>query len=154
MNEWQRGDYSISTDKTKLDLKVIHTYLHSSYWAKGIPEEVVAKAIDGSLNFGVYKNAQLKGLEQVGFARVISDFATFMYVADVFILQAHRGQGLGVWLMDRVVNFEALQGIRTWTLLTADAHGLYEKFGFEVPEPGRFMRRKIAYPYPLKQERE
>ena len=145
MNEWHKGNYRVSTDKTALDVDVIHDYLTASYWAKGIPKETVAKSIEGSLSFGVFK-----GDEQVGFARVITDYATFMYLADVFVLEAHQGQGLAVWLMDVIVNYPALQGIRTWTLLTADAHGLYEKFDFEVPEDrSRFMRRKVPYPYPL-----
>ena len=145
MSLWHKGSYRISTDKTRLDIDIIHDYLTCSYWAKGIPKATVVRSIEGSLNFGVFKDD-----EQVGFARVITDYATFMYVADVFILEAHRGQGLGVWLMDVIVSHPELAGIRTWTLLTADAHGLYEKFDFEVPgDTSRFMRRKVPYPYPL-----
>jgi len=141
--EWQKRPYVISTDKAKLDIDVIHTYLTQSYWAKDIPKETVVKSIDASLNFGVYKETT-----QIGFARVITDYATFMYIADVFILEAHQGQGLGVFLIDCIVNYDVFKDIRTWTLLTADAHGLYEKFGFEVPEDrSKFMRRKVPYPY-------
>ena len=141
--EWFKGDYQVSTDRTKLNLHLIHSYLTNSYWAKGIPLEVVEKSIEGSLPFAVFREA-----EQVGFARVITDYATFMYLADVFIVEAYKGQGLGVWLIDTIVNYEAFKGLRTWTLLTSDAHGLYEKFGFEVPEDTRkFMRRKVPYPY-------
>lgn len=140
----QHGAYTITTAKAGLDLELIHSYLTNCYWAKGIPEETVRRSIEHSLCFGVFLDAA-----QVGFARAITDYATFMYLADVFILPDHQGQGLGVALIDVVVTHPDLQGIRTWTLLTADAHGLYEKFGFEVPaDPGRFMRRKVAYPYP------
>lgn len=143
LTEWQKADYIISTDKARLNLDVIHEYLTNCYWAKGIPKETVAKSIEGSLNFGVYKAG-----DQVGFARVITDYATFMYIADVFILENFRGEGLGVWLIDVIVNHPAFKGLRTWTLLTADAHGLYEKFDFAVPEnPRNFMRRKVPNPY-------
>ena len=138
----QVGDYTISTDKTKLDLTVIHDFLFTCYWCKGIPKEVVARSIENSLCFGVYK-----GEAQVGFARVVTDYATFMYIGDVFILEAHRGQGLGVAMMDALINHPDLQGIRTWLLLTADAHGLYRKFDFEIFESERVMRRKVPNPY-------
>jgi len=138
------GDYTISTDKGKLDLDMVHGFLVDAYWCKGIPKEVVARSIENSLCFGVYK-----GSEQVGFARVITDYATFMYIGDVFILENHRGQGLGVALMDAVMSHPDLQGIRTWMLLTADAHGLYEKFDFEIVEGNRAMRRKVPNPYEL-----
>jgi len=138
------GDYSLSWDKSKLDLNVIHAFLVDAYWCKGIPKEVVTRSIENSLCLGVYK-----GAEQVGFARVITDYATFMYIGDVFVLEAHRGNGLGVAMMDTVMNYPDLQGIRTWTLFTADAHRLYEKFGFEVVEGNRAMRRKVPNPYKL-----
>jgi GNAT superfamily N-acetyltransferase len=138
-----RGDYRISTEHTALDLEFIHGYLTTSYWAKGVPIEVVAKSLEHSLNFGL-----LTGSAQVGFARVVTDFATFMYLADVFILEEHRGQGLAVWLIDTVIQHPDLQGLRTSLLKTADAHGLYEKFGFEIPEHcERWMERRVPYPY-------
>ncbi len=141
--QWRHGDYTISTDKTKLDLRVIHGFLTKSYWAKGIPYEVVAKAIEHSLNFGLFK-----AKEQIGLARAITDYATFMYLADVFVLEPHRGQGLGVWLVDTTLKHPDLQGIRTWMLLTSDAHELYRKFDFEVPDnPKKIMQRKVTYPY-------
>ena len=147
--EKQVGDYLISTDKTKLDLDTIHAYLFDCYWAKGIPKEVVARSIENSLCFGVYKDGVDTDNEQVGFCRVITDYATFMYLADVFILEAHRGKKLSVALMDAVVNHPDLQGIRTWTLLTRDAHGLYQKFNFENHvDPTRFMIRNVPNPYP------
>jgi GNAT superfamily N-acetyltransferase len=142
------GEYIISTDKNKLDLDVIHGYLVECYWAKGIPREVIERSIKHSLCFGIYL-----GKEQVGFSRVITDYATFMYLADVFVLGPHRGKGLSVAMMDMIVNHPALQGIRTWTLLTKDAHGLYEKFDFQNHvDPKRFMIRKVPYPYPLPKE--
>ena len=143
------ADYYISTDKSKLDLDSIHGFLVKCYWAKGIPKETVAKSIEHSDCFGVYKDTQ-----QVGFARVISDYATFMYIADVYILPEHRGQGLGVELICQIVNHSEYQGIRTWTLLTADAHGLYEKFDFyNLDEPKKFMSRRVKYPYEIEEIR-
>lgn len=139
----QVGEYIISTDKTKLDLEVIHSYLVNCYWAKEIPKDIVARSIEHSLCFGIYL-----GKEQVGFSRVITDYATFMYLADVFVLEQHRGKGLSVAMMDMVVSHPELQGIRTWTLLTKDAHGLYRKFAFENHiDPTRFMIRNVPYPY-------
>jgi GNAT superfamily N-acetyltransferase len=147
--ETQIGNYMISTDKSKLDLEAIHGYLTDSYWAKGIPKEMVAKSITHSLCFGVYKDmGDYKPREQVGFCRVITDYATFMYLADVFILEGHRGKKLSVAMMEAVVSHPDLQGIRTWTLLTRDAHGLYRKFNFENHvDPTRFMIRSVPNPY-------
>jgi GNAT superfamily N-acetyltransferase len=142
------GEYVISTDKSKLDLDVIHGYLRDCYWAKGIPRDIVARSIEHSLCFGIY----LRG-EQVGFSRAITDYATFMYLADVFVLGPHRGKGLSVVMMDTIVKHPELQGIRTWTLLTKDAHGLYKKFDFQNhADPTRFMIRKVPYPYSEKLE--
>jgi GNAT superfamily N-acetyltransferase len=129
--------YSISTDKRKLDLKVIHGFLSTSYWAAGRSVETVRRSIENSIPFGVYK-----GDEQVGFARVITDYATFAWIADVFILDAHRGQGLGGWLMEVIISQPELQGFRRWVLATKDAHELYRKFGFtELKLPERWMER-------------
>src|SRR6266852_8197657 len=118
--EWRRGEYIISTDKCRLDLLVVHGFLTASYWAAGIPLEVVKKSIEHSLSFGVYK-----GDKQVGFARVITDYATFAWIADVFILDSFRGQGLGKWLMEAIIEHPELQGFRRWVLATKDAHDLY-----------------------------
>ncbi len=143
--EKRQGNYLISTDKSWLDLEVIHGFLHTCYWCKGIPKEVVVRAIENSVCFGLYKNG-----DQIGFARVVTDYATFFYLADVFILEPYRGENLGVWLIETIVNHPIFRGIRTWTLLTADAHGLYEKFGFQNhSDPKRFMIRKVPYPYKL-----
>ncbi|MET0618777.1 MAG: GNAT family N-acetyltransferase [Thermoanaerobaculia bacterium] len=130
-----RGAFSISTDPALLDRPLIHEFLSRSYWARGIPRETVDRSIEGALCFGLYE-----GSSQVGFARVITDRATFAYLADVFVLESHRGQGLAVWLMEAVRSHPDLQGLRRWILMTRDAHGLYEKSGFRVIEdPGRCM---------------
>ena len=120
VHEWRRGEYLISTDKNWLDLTLIHSFLTTSYWAAGIPLEVVRRSIEHSLSFGLYKEDQ-----QIGYARVITDYATFAYLGDVFILEPFRGQGLSKWLMEVVVTHPELQGFRRWILLTKDAHGLY-----------------------------
>ena len=137
IQEWRRGEYLISTDKSLLDLSAIHSFLTTSYWAEGIPFETIKKSIEHSLNFGVYTVGR-----QVGFARVITDYATFAYIGDVYILEDFRGQGLSKWLMEIVVAHPDLQGFRRWLLLTRDAHGLYKKLGFtEVKTPERYMER-------------
>ena len=136
-HEWRRGEYLISTDKSRLDLTLIHNFLRTSYWAAGIPLEVVRRSIEHSLSFGLYKED-----EQIGYARVITDYATFAYLGDVFILEPFRGQGLSKWLMEVIVTHPELQGFRRWILLTKDAHGLYKKVGFtEVKTPERYMER-------------
>lgn len=126
---------TISTDKTRLDLTVIHGFLSRSYWAEGVPVEIIRRAIEHSLCFGVYDGAQ-----QVGFARVISDYATFAYLADVFILEAWRGRGLSKRLRREIMNHPDLQGLRRFALVTKDAHGLYQQFGFtELAHPERHL---------------
>jgi GNAT superfamily N-acetyltransferase len=134
--ESRRAEFVISTDRTRLDLDAIHQFLTNCYWAKGIPREVVARSIEQSLCFGVYDGSGA----QVGFARVISDFATIAYVGDVFVLDTHRGRGLGKWLMESITHHPALQNLRRWILTTRDAHGLYAQVGFTpVQSPERFM---------------
>ncbi len=118
--------FSISTDKSKLDLAVIHEFLRSSYWSENIPKSIVEKSVKNSLCFGAYE-----GEKQVGFARVITDYATFAYLGDVFILEAYRGQGLGKRLIQSILEHPELQGLRKWLLVTKDAHGLYRQFGFQ-----------------------
>ena len=122
-----RGDYEISTDRQRIDIAAVHAFLAQSYWSPGIPRQVVERAIENSLCFGVYLGAQ-----QVGFARVVTDKATFAYLADVFILEPHQGMGLSKWLMEFIMGHEALQGLRRFLLATRDAHGLYAQFGFEA----------------------
>ncbi|MBN9298538.1 MAG: GNAT family N-acetyltransferase [Filimonas sp.] len=123
--------HTISTDPAKLDLKMIHQYLsEESYWAKNIPLEVVERGIANSIAFGMYE-----GNKQIGFARVITDKATFAYLADVFILAAYRGKGLSKWLMQVIHAHPELQSLRRWMLVTRDAHGLYEQNGWTaIPE--------------------
>ena len=132
---YRRGDFVISTDPDRLDLDLIYGFLTNCYWAKGISRDLVARSIQHSLCFGVYE-----GVAQVGFARVISDYATFAYIGDVFVLESHRGRGLSKWMMECIVQHPLLQNLRRWTLLTRDAHGLYSKFGFTpLAKPDRYM---------------
>ena len=143
VHEWRRGEYSISTDKGRLDVALIHGFLTMSYWAAGVPMDVVKRSIEHSLAFGVYKEDQ-----QVGFARIITDYATFAYLGDVFILEPFRGRGLSKWLMEVIVGHPQLQGLRRWVLLTRDAHGLYRKVGFtELSHPERYMERHFPDVY-------
>ncbi len=136
--EHRSGDFLISTDRARLDLNVVHGFLTNCYWAKGVPREVVERSIRNSLCFGVYDSSGA----QVGFTRVISDFATYAYICDVFVLESHRGRGLGKWLMQCIVEHPALQNLRRWTLATLDAHGLYAQVGFTpLQSPARYMER-------------
>ena len=134
--EYRRGDFLISTDRTRLDLNVIYSFLTTCYWAKGIPREVVARSIEHSLCFGIYDG----GGAQAGFARVVSDYATVAYLGDVFVLESYRGRGLSKWMMECITQHPALQNLRRWILLTRDAHGLYSQFGFTpIEAPERYM---------------
>ena len=121
---WHRDAFTVDTDPTRVDLGVVHGFLAGSYWAEGIPREIVERSIEGSLNFGIYHDggaaARPPGA-QVGFARVVTDHATFAYLADVFVLEAYRGRGLSKWLMECVTSHPGLQGLRRWVLLTRDA---------------------------------
>ena len=135
MTEWRRDPYLITTDPARVNLAVVHGFLTHSYWANGIPLETVRRAIEHSLNFSVFEADA-----QVGFGRVITDYATFAYLADVFVLESHRGRGLSKWMMEVLVAHPDLQGFRRWVLLTRDAHGLYRQFGFKAIEtPERYM---------------
>jgi len=137
---WRRGEYLISTDASLLDLKVVHGFLSTSYWAAGVPERVVERSIENSVCFGVYR-----GEEQAGFARVVTDRATFAYLADVFVLEEHRGRGIGKWLVEVILSHPDLQGLRRWMLATRDAHDLYRRYTFtELARPGIFMERRDA----------
>ena len=140
--EYQRSGYTISTDKARLDLYVIHDFLtHSSYWAQDRPFAVVCKSIEHSLCFGVYA-----GDQQVGFARVVTDYATFAWLCDVFIIESHRGQALGKWLVECIVSHPGLRELRLFVLATSDAHELYRRYGgfedLQVPE--KWMVRRGA----------
>ena len=133
--EVPQDGYTVSADPSRLNLDVIHAFLTGSYWARGISREVVERSIRGSICFGVYD-----GDAQAGFARVITDRATFAYLADVFILESHRGRGLSKFLMKTILQYPELQRLRLWCLLTRDTHGLYSQFGFKVSEnPQNYM---------------
>ena len=137
--------FLISTDNSLLDTDVLYQYLNGeSYWAKGITKEKLLRAIDNSMCFGVYHDKK-----QIGFARLITDKATFAYLADVFILDAYRGRGLSKWLMQTIMGYPEVQGLRRWVLATADAHGLYKLFGFgPLAKPDRWMDIFTPYPVP------
>ncbi len=131
--------YVVSCDKSLLDVDVIHAFLTNCHWAKGISRELVEKSIRNSLCFGIYE--MVDGVRtQVGFARVISDFATFAYLSDVFVLESHRGNDLSKQLLSEIMKHPELQGLRRWRLVTTNAHGLYEQFGFSAPmNPEKIM---------------
>lgn len=135
---------TITTDKAQLNVNYIHAYLsEESYWARNIPLEIVLRSIEGSTCFGVYD-----GKQQVGFARVISDHATFAYLADVFVDPAYRGKGISKQLMRYIMDYGPLKGLRRMMLATRDAHGLYEQFGFKLlEEPSRYMGIKFFESY-------
>jgi GNAT superfamily N-acetyltransferase len=138
--EQSKDGFVVSTDPVRINLEVVHGYLSGSYWARDIPLGLVKKSIENSLCFGVYEEA---GGAQVGFARVISDYATYAYLADVFILEEYRGRGLSKWLMECILAHPQLQLPRSFYLATRDAHGLYSQFGFApVESPERYMVRR------------
>jgi GNAT superfamily N-acetyltransferase len=138
--EHRRDQFTVSTNPSKLDIDAIHDFLTHCYWSEGIPRDSVTRAILHSLCFGLYE-----GGKQVGFARVISDYSTYAYLCDVYVLEPYRGKGLGTWLMSCVMKHPDLQGLRRFTLLTRDAHGLYKKFGFAaMKDPSRYMEIRVA----------
>jgi len=133
--EWTRDNFTVTDDRARLDRDVISRFLSCSYWAKNIPAATVDKSLDNSLCFTL-----LDGARQVGFARVVSDRATFAYLGDVFVLPEYRGRGLGKWLISCVTSHPELRGLRRWMLATRDAHDLYREFGFTpLKDPARFM---------------
>jgi GNAT superfamily N-acetyltransferase len=135
MNSWINGTFTVTCDPGRIDLTVVSEFLAASYWAKGIPSDTVERSLANSLGF-----ALLDGERLVGFARVISDYATIAYLGDVFVLPEYRGRGLSKWLMECIISHPDLQGLRRWILATRDAHGLYEKFGFTpLKAPEVFM---------------
>jgi GNAT superfamily N-acetyltransferase len=123
--QWARDEFVISTDRSKLDIALVHEYLADSYWAAGMPRRTLERAIENSLTFGIYY-----GDQQVGFARAITDLATYAYLSDVFVVEAFRGRGLSKWLMECILAHPDLQGLRRFALFTRDAQGLYERYGF------------------------
>ena len=140
ISTYTRNDYAISTDPARLDMEAIYGFLERSYWANTRPRAITDLSLRHSLNFGIYHaNAQ------VGLARIITDYATFAYICDVFIDEEHRGDGLGKWLIDTVLNEPALQNVRRFMLATRDAHGLYAQFGFTAPtKPENWMERTLT----------
>ncbi len=128
--------YEISDDRERLDVDVIWQYLRTAYWSENVPRDVVSRAIEGSLCLGLYAPDG----SQAGFARAVTDAATFAWIADVFVLDEHRGQGLGVWLVEQLLGHPRMQGLRMVTLNTLDAHSLYERFGFERVGERRMVR--------------
>lgn len=143
-HEWQNGEYVISTDRARLQIEAIHRFLsEESYWAKERTKEQTERAVKNSLPFGVYK-----GENQIGFARVVTDYATFAYLGDVYILESFRGLGLSKWLMETIVGHPELQGLRRWILATKDAHTLYGKFEFAALRfPERWMEKTAPNAY-------
>jgi GNAT superfamily N-acetyltransferase len=143
----QKG-YMISTNKSLIDFDTVYHYLaFESYWAKGLQPDRLKKAIENSLCFGIYKDSK-----QAGFARVVTDFATFAYICDVCVLAGHKGLGLSKWLMQTIVQHPDLQGLRRWSLATADAHGLYKQFGFvPLSRPENWMEVFTPYPVPVQE---
>lgn len=130
--------YRVSSSREEMDFDVIHSYISNTYWAEGIPKETFKKALDNSLCFGVFSSEG----KQVGFARMITDQATFAYLADVFVDEAHRGKGLSKWLMQEVHDHPSLQGLRRILLATRDAHSLYQQFGYtSLSSPATFMQK-------------
>lgn len=137
--QWTRGEYSITDDRGRIDLDVVYGFLSESYWAKGRSRERIARAIESSLVFGL-----MHGETQVGFARILTDYVTLAFLADVFVLEEHRGKGLGFWLVETATSLPELARVRRFLLGTRDAHGLYEKLGFVAPTPGILMERLNA----------
>jgi GNAT superfamily N-acetyltransferase len=141
--EWIRERFTVTTDRARLDRELIVRFLASSYWAENIPRGTVDKSIDNSLCFGL-----LEENRQIGFARVVTDYATFAFLADVFVVPEHRGAGLGKWLIECAVSHPELQGLRRWLLGTRDAHGLYHQFGFTpLKRPEIFMEIHVPDVY-------
>jgi GNAT superfamily N-acetyltransferase len=145
--EWRQGPYTVSDERTRLDLAVVHGYLSRSYWAAGIPRVLIERSLAHSLAFGIYRTAPAPE-RQVGFGRVITDRATFAYVSDVFVLEEERGRGLSKFLMECIHAHPELQDLRRWLLVTRDAQSLYEQFGWQVtPVPQQYMEIVRPDPY-------
>jgi GNAT superfamily N-acetyltransferase len=141
---WRKKGYALSTDPARLDMDFVHRELGRSYWSPGVPRSVVEKAVANSLTFGLYRADGT----QVGYARLVTDMATFAYLADVIVTEAERGKGLGRWMNERIVAHPDLQTLRRWMLATRDAHGLYRRFGWApLKAPERFMERHFPNVY-------
>ena len=148
--DWNRGTLAVTDDSGRIDIEVVHGFLREVYWAKGIPRETLLKAIESSLCFSAFD-----GDEQIGFARVITDRATFAYLSDVFVLEQHRGRGASRFMMDCIMTHPDLQGLRRWMLLTDSAHGLYRKYGFtDIADPRRHMEISKPKIYQLEDQND
>ena len=135
---WRRGEYTISTDRSRLDIDVIHEFLTNCYWSPGIPREIVQRGIANAECFGIFHRER----QQVGFARAVTDYTTFAWLADVFVVEAHRRKGLSKWLMECILSHPQLQGFRRWVLATRDAHALYARFEFKpLNDATRWMEK-------------
>ena len=142
-HEYHNGKFTITTDQNRMDIDKIHALLTTAYWSEGIPREILERSLRNSLSFGIFL-----GTEQMGIARVITDYTTYAYICDVFIEEKYRGQGLGKWLIQCITEYPDLQGLRRWSLFTRDAHGLYSQFGFtplKHPENAMEIARPRMY---------
>jgi GNAT superfamily N-acetyltransferase len=138
--KWQFEGFEADDDAARIDVDVVHGFLRTSYWAAGIPRELVARAVDGSLNVGGYDASGA----QVAYARAVTDRATFAWIADVFVLESRRGLGLGKFVVSTLLEHPELQGLRRLMLATADAHGLYRSYGFnDVADPSHLLVRQL-----------
>jgi GNAT superfamily N-acetyltransferase len=142
-----RDTYTISDDRSLLDFDMIHGFLKNAYWAPGVPRETAERAARNTEPFGLYIHGDAEAPSQVGFMRVLTDFASIGYLLDVFVLDGHRGQGLARWMVQTVLAEPRFAAIRTWVLTIKDAHALYRGLGFEEAEPGRYMTRRVAQPW-------
>ena len=140
VDAWRHLGYTVSTDRARIDIDRVHGFLSQAYWSAGVPREVLTAAFENSLCFGLYAPDG----EQAGFGRLVTDRATFAYLADVFVLPEHRGRGLGLWLVQCIVDHPELAGLRNWHLATRDAHGIYERFGWLAADTTRVMTRSVA----------
>lgn len=140
--DWTRDDYRLTDDPARVDVAAVHAFLERSYWAEGIPLDVVRRSVEGSLNLSLWHAPPGGDARQVGFARVVTDGATVAYLGDVYVLEEHRGRGLAAWMMETLAAHPRLQGLRRWILLTRDAHGLYARAGWTpLAKPDRWMER-------------
>ncbi len=136
-SEWKKDNWTISTDPVRQNVEAIHAFLARAYWSEQIPRDIVERAVRNSLCFGLFA-----GEAQIGLARVVTDYATFAYLCDVYVLESHRGHGLGKWLIECVMAHPQLQGLRRFNLVTRDAHGLYSPYGFKLlAKPENHMER-------------
>jgi len=132
---YTKGGFTVTTDKEKIEIDILHNFINQSYWANGRTKQTIITSIENSLCFSMFK-----GEKQIGFARVITDYATFAYLCDVYIEEDYRGNGLGIWMLECILNYPNLLDLKKWLLATRDAHELYRKFGFySMSNPEKYM---------------